>query len=547
LTAPRVRFAPSPTGYFHVGSARTALFNWLFARQHGGTFVLRIEDTDAERNREEWVDGILSALAWLGMAPDEGPYRQSDRADRYQVAIDALWDGRFVYACDCTRDDVQVRTKDNPTPGYDGYCRDRALDRVGPDGAGRALRFRTPDDGSTVVHDIIRGDVTFPHDAMEDFVVVKSTGQPLFVLANVVDDRDMAITHVIRGEDLLPTTPKGLLVWAALDAASGDQAPALPLFAHLPMLVNEQRKKLSKRKDPVAVESYRDEGYLPEAFRNYLALLGWSPPGDAEKVDVETLVREFRLEDVHHAPAFFDVQKMTHLNGEYVRELPLDEFVDRSRPWVAPQLLGAVADPGTADPGTADPGTADPGTADPGEADGAAGLDGPDGRAWVPAVGAPPWPPERFDEDAFAALAPLVQERVVRLDQVPGMVDFVFLAEPAIDPASWEKAIARDDGAGALLAAALDAYRSCPWSADALKEATLAMADAAGRKLGKAQAPIRVAVTGRTVGPPLFESLEVLGRDAVLRRLQAALDRLPAGGLGAPGGPAEPGDAGAAG
>ena len=476
------------------------------------------------------------------MAPDEGPYRQSDRADRYQVAIDALWDGRFVYACDCTRDDVQVRTQDNPTPGYDGYCRDRGLDRVGPDGAGRALRFRTPDDGSTVVHDLIRGDVTFPHDAMEDFVVVKSTGQPLFVLANVVDDRDMAITHVIRGEDLLPTTPKGLLVWAALDSAAAagssaaagaardagdgrgrsdqapsdralaDQAPALPLFAHLPMLVNEQRKKLSKRKDPVAVESYRDEGYLPEAFRNYLALLGWSPPGDAEKVDVETLVREFRLEDVHHAPAFFDVQKMTHLNGEYVRELPLDEFIDRSRPWVAPQLLGGAAS-----------------AADPDGAAGADDLDGPDGAAWLPAVGPPPWPPERFDEDAFAALAPLVQERVVRLDQVPGMVDFVFLAEPAIDPASWEKAIARDDGAGALLAAALDAYGSCPWSADALKEATLALAEAAGRKLGKAQAPIRVAVTGRTVGPPLFESIEVLGRDPVLRRLQAALDRLSAG------------------
>jgi glutamyl-tRNA synthetase len=563
LTAPRVRFAPSPTGYFHVGSARTALFNWLFARQHGGTFVLRIEDTDAERNREEWVDGILSALAWLGMAPDEGPYRQSERADRYQVAIDALWNGRFVYACDCTRDDVGARTKDNPTPGYDGYCRERGLDRVGPAGAGRALRFRTPDDGSTVVHDLIRGDVTFPHDAMEDFVVVKSTGQPLFVLANVVDDRDMAITHVIRGEDLLPTTPKGLLVWAALDAAAvtatpaavdgaaaavrgaddgqglsdqapSDQAPARPLFAHLPMLVNEQRKKLSKRKDPVAVESYRDEGYLPEAFRNYLALLGWSPPGDAEKVDVETLVREFRLEDVHHAPAFFDVQKMTHLNGEYVRELPLGEFVDRSRPWVAPQLV-AGADDGAGATGT----VGGPATVP------RAGATG--GPAWLPAVGPPPWPPERFDEDAFVVLAPLVQERVTRLDQVPGMVDFVFLAEPAIDAASWEKAIARDDGAGALLAAALDAYESCPWSADALKEATLAMAEGVGRKLGKAQAPIRVAVTGRTVGPPLFESLEVLGRDAVLQRLRAALDRLSAGGPAAPTGPAEPGDAGAAG
>ena len=525
---PRVRFAPSPTGYFHVGSARTALFNWLFARQTGGTFVLRIEDTDAERNREEWVDGILSALAWLGMSPDEGPYRQSARADRYQVAVDALWDAGYLYACDCTRDQVLARTKGNPTPGYDGYCRDRRLPRpewqsrqggagwvAAEDGVtgdkGVALRFRTPDDGTTVVHDLIRGDVTFPHDAMEDFIVVKSSGQPLFVLANVVDDRDMGITHVIRGEDLLPTTPKGLLLWAALDgAAEGEagwgQATELPVFAHLPMLVNEQRKKLSKRKDPVAVESYRDQGYLPEAFRNYLALLGWSPPGDAEKVDVDTLIGQFRLQDVNHAPAFFDVQKMTHLNGEYIRDLSVADFIDRSRPWVDPAAAAT------------------------------AGL----------LVAPPPWPADRFDPDAFATLAPLVQERVTRLDEVPGMVDFVFLAQPTMDPASWAKAIGRDDGAPAILAAAADAYRTCEWTAAAIKDATLALGEAAGRKLGKAQAPIRVAVTGRTVGPPLFESLQVLGRDVVLQRLQAALHRADGvdGGEGVEGGvtAVQPGD-----
>ena len=213
MTAPRVRFAPSPTGFFHVGSARTALFNWLFARGNRGVFVLRIEDTDVERNREEWVGGIESALEWLQMAPDEGPFRQSAQDERHRVAIDALFEAGFLYACDCTREEIAERTKDNPTPGYDGYCRERHLER----GPTTALRFKTPPEGSTTVVDLIRGEIVFPHSAMDDFVAVKSTGQPLFALANVIDDRDMGITHVIRGEDLLPTTPRQLLLWAALD------------------------------------------------------------------------------------------------------------------------------------------------------------------------------------------------------------------------------------------------------------------------------------------------------------------------------------------
>jgi glutamyl-tRNA synthetase len=255
------------------------------------------------------------------------------------------------------------------------------------------------------------------------------------------------------------------------------------------MLVNEQRKKLSKRHDPVAVESYRDEGYLPEAFRNYLALLGWSPAGDDEKVSLDVLVKQFRLEDVHHAPAFFDVVKLTHLNGEYIRDLPVDQFISRSRPWVAP-VRGD----------------------------------------WAPASGSPPWPPDRFRPADFATLAPLVQERVARLDEVPHMVDFVFLGRPEIDEASWKKAIVNDEGAPGILAAASAAYAGCPWEVDGLREATVGVADEAGRKLGKAQAPIRVAVTGRTVGPPLFESLAVLGRDEVLDRLAAATARVEAGG-----------------
>jgi glutamyl-tRNA synthetase len=486
---PRVRFAPSPTGFLHVGSARAALFNWLVARQSGGTFVLRIEDTDTERNREEWVDGILSALHWLGMDADEGPYRQSERRRRYDLAVDTLWEGGHLYACDCTREVVDARTKGNPIPGYDGFCRDRGLER----GEGRALRYRTPDAGSTIVVDVIRGDVEFPHSAMEDFVAVKSNGQPLFVLANVVDDIDMAITHVIRGEDLLPTTPKGLLLWGAL-ASSGWQtdglvvgAPSptlgLPVFAHLPLLVNDQGKKLSKRRDSVAVESYRDQGYLPAAFVNYLALLGWSPPGGEEIFDVDQLVSEFRLERVNHSPAFFDVVKLKHMNGEYIRALSLDAFVEAAQPW----LTGAEA----------------------------------------------PWPVESFDEATFAQMAPLVQERVALLSEIPAHVDFFFVDEPVIDPDSWDKAFGDEVGT-AILAAAIPAYESLAagegagWTVDALHQATLAVGEQFGRKLGKAQAPIRVAVTGNRVGPPLFDALVVLGPDRVLARLRSALERLPA-------------------
>lgn len=472
--SPRVRFAPSPTGYFHVGSARTALFNWLFARHHGGTFVLRIEDTDAERNREDWVEGISSALAWLGMEPDEGPYRQSARHEAHERAIAQLWSAGHLYACDCSREDVQARTAGNPTPGYDGHCRHRGLDR----GEGRVLRFATPEEGVVVVADVVRGDVEFPLSAMEDFVVVKSSGQPLFVLANVVDDIDMAITHVIRGEDLLPSTPKGILLWRAL---RGEDA-SLPVYAHLPMLVNEQRKKLSKRRDPVSVESYRAQGYLPVALINYLALLGWSHPSGRELLEVADLVADFRLEAVNHSPAFFDVAKLTHMNGEHLRRMGVDEFVAACRPWLA----GDVA----------------------------------------------PWPADRFDEQVFRQMAPLVQERVAVLGEVPAMVDFLFLAEPPIDDAAWAQ-VADDAAAGAVLDAAIEAYGSCAWEAVTLHQVTTQVAEQVGRKLGKAQAPLRVAVTGRRVGPPLFESLAVLGREETLRRLRAARTRLGPGG-GAP-------------
>jgi glutamyl-tRNA synthetase len=464
----RVRIAPSPTGYFHVGGARTALYNWAFARQHGGVFVLRIEDTDAERNKEEWVDGILDALRWIGALWDEGPYRQSERRALYDDAVDRLWAAGALYACDCTREAVVARTKGNAVPGYDGYCRERGLER----GVGRALRFAVPDDGVTVVHDLVRGDVEFANSTIEDFVIVKSNGDPLFVLAVVVDDRDMGISHVIRAEEHLPTTPKAVLLWEALN----DAGPALdlPAFAHLPVLVNEARQKISKRRDRVALEDYEADGYLPEAMANYLSLLGWSPPDGEEVFTLDDLVREFRLEDVNHSPAFFDNKKLLHFNGLYMRSLTPDEFTRRAREWAE-----RVHDPlGT----------------------------------------------ELYSSPQWQFLAPLVQERVATLGEVPTYVDFLFGEDFAVETASYEKAIAKDGEAAEILsemrtrAAAVE-----PWTADRLKAELEAVAEAHDRKLGKAQAPVRVAALGRTVGLPLFESLEVLGRDETLRRLDAAL------------------------
>jgi glutamyl-tRNA synthetase len=492
---PRVRFAPSPTGYFHVGSARAALFNWLFARQHNGAFILRIEDTDEARNRIEWTDGIISAMDWLGMSPDEGPFLQSEQGGVHAEAIEALWASGALYACACTREEIDARfalrkAAGDATPGYDGHCRDLGLER----GDGRALRFRTPDEGSTTVIDLVRGDVEFPNKAIEDFICVKGNGLPLFALANAVDDRTMTISHVIRGEEHLPNTPKQMMLWRALNVATGSDT-ALPVFAHLPLLVNEQGKKLSKRRDPVAVEMYREQGYLPEPFRNYLGLLGWSP-GDEEIVPIEFMIEHFRLEDVQRSPAFFDIKKCAHINGVFIRALGSDAFVSAARPWVDPEA-------GQWSPGT---------------------WQDPDAEATQKAV--PPWSPESFDAGKFARIAPVVQERVAILSEVPDMVDFLFLPEPDMDADSWDKAIGRDDLAEPLLRGADAAYASCEWTRDELHRVTLELGESLGRALGKAQAPIRVAVTGKRVGPPLFESLEVLGRDETRRRIAIALQRL---------------------
>jgi glutamyl-tRNA synthetase len=452
---------------FHVGGARSALFNWAVAKQSGGVFVLRIEDTDAARNKPEWVDGILSALAALGIHEDdktfEGPYFQSANVDKHRGAASRLFDAGRAYYCDCTRDDVVARTGSQQT-GYDGFCRDRGLAYE----PGRALRFRTPDEGETGVVDLIRGNPAFPNSAIEDFVVARGDGTPVFLLANVVDDMDERVTHVIRGEEHLPNTPKQQLLWEAL----GAQAPT---WAHLPVIVNEKRQKLSKRRDKVALEDYLGDGVLPQTMVNYLMLLGWAPGDDQEIMPFDKMVERFRIEDVNSASAFFDVKKLTAFNGEYVRAMPTDDFVAACDPWLhAPTA---------------------------------------------------PWSEEQFDPAVFARVAPLAQTRVALLSEITNNVDFLFLDEPVHDQQSWDKAM--KPGAAELLADARDVLTALePWEAEPLKGAVAAVGEKHGLKLGKAQAPVRVAVTGRTVGLPLFESLEVLGRERTLARIEAALSAL---------------------
>ncbi len=459
-----MRFAPSPTGMFHVGSARSALFNWAVALKAGGTLVLRIEDTDAARNRPEWIAGIISAMAWIGIdgSQYEGPYYQSENLAKHTAAAQRLHRQGVAYYCDCTREDVIARTGDQHR-GYDGYCRDRGLEP----GPGRALRFRVPDEGATVIDDLVRGKTVFENASIEDFVLARADGSVLFLLANVVDDMDQRISHVIRGEEHLPNTPKQQLLWEAL----GHQPPA---WAHLPVLVNEKRQKLSKRRDKVALEDFREEGYLAEAMRNYLMLLGWAPKGDREIVPFDEMVAEFRIEDVNPSPAFFDVKKLRAFNADYIRAMSVPDFIAAVQPWLEPD------------------------------------------RA--------PWPAERFDPAVFAELAPLAQTRVTLLAEVASMVDFAFLADPVRDEASWTKAM--KEPAAEILAEVAAAYEDVPWEPVALRERLEAIGTSYGLSLGKAQAPVRVAVTGRTVGLPLFESLVVLGRTETLRRIERARERV---------------------
>mgnify|MGYP001815712966 CR=1 FL=1 len=472
MTTPRVRFAPAPTGYLHVGSARSALFNWLFARHHGGDLVLRVEDTDASRTTQEFIDAIVEPLRWLGIDWDEGPVFQSERLDAHRQAIERLVaDGRAYY-CDLTREDAERLSDEAGLPaGYHGWSRDRGV----ADGPGVVVRFRAPDDGSTVVDDLVRGRVEFTHDTIEDFVIRRSDGSPTFLVANAVDDHEMGITHVIRGEDLLNTTPKVRLLWDALGLGEP------PAYAHLPLLVNEQRKKLSKRRDDVALADYIDRGYLPEAMANYLALLGWGPPDEVEIRPMSEIVELFTLEAVNKAPAMFDQQKLDHVNAEYIRAMSPEEFAERVRPWMTATDVG--------------------------------------------------WPADRYDESVVVALAPEIQQRISRLDEAPGWVAWLFV--DAIDEyveKAWTKAMVKGRAADRVLDDAITALADDAFDDPGRLESTvMGIGDRLTAELDArvmSQAPVRVALTGTNAGIPLWEAMTLLGRDTTVARLRAARDRL---------------------
>jgi glutamyl-tRNA synthetase len=470
--SPRYRFAPSPTGFFHVGGARTALFNWALARSSGGTFVLRIEDTDEARNRPEWTVGIIESLAWIGISADdphfEGPLFQSSYADAHLAAAGRLFESGHAYYCDLTAEQIHERATAEGTTGYRGWSRDRGLEAA----PGRVLRFRVPA-GTTTVRDEVRGEVEFDNAVIEDFVLVRGNGTPVFLLANVVDDLEMGITNVVRAEEHLPNTPKQQMIWDALGHAP-------PVWAHVPVLVNEQRKKLSKRRDKVALEQYRNEGILAVAMVNYLMTLGWTMPG-AEEAGTEIfswseMEPAFRLSDVNLSPAFFDTKKLLAFNGEHIRRLTPVDFVAACDPWLPP--------------------------------------------AW--------------NRQRFAEIAPHIQQRLTSLADAPPAVDFLFTPDPVIDETSWD-ATMTTEYARPLLADAVAAYEHVEWTHEMLKTTLENVMADYDIKLGKAQAPVRVAVTGRTVGPPLFESLEVMGRDESLRRMRVALTSIAAADI--PSGP----------
>ena len=440
----RVRFAPSPTGALHIGGARTALYNWLLARQSRGAFVLRIEDTDRERSTPENVEQILDALRWLELDYDEGPIFQSQRVDRHREVIEQLLDGGHAYRSNATAEDVRSYK--------DRHGADRGF-RGEPEDAG-AVRLRVPDDGATVVRDLIRGETPFQNVHMDDPVIARADGTPLYNLAVAVDDLDAAITHVIRGDDHYSNTPKQLLVLQALGAEQ-------PVYAHLPLLHGPDGKKLSKRHGAASVQELRDAGYLPEAVRNYLALLGWGDVDDETIIPTPELVRRFELERVQKNPARFDEKKLRWMNGRYIRELPVADLTQRVEDYLHRdgKLGGAV----------------------------------------------------------FAAR-----------EKIQTLADFWPLVGPIYDgPVDDVRAREQwlDDEGRAVLALVRDVLADvAEWDTDHLDEALRRVVEQRSAKPKQVFQPIRVAVVGTTVSPGIFETLELLGREETLRRLDAALD-----------------------
>lgn len=487
--AVRVRFCPSPTGNPHVGMVRTALFNWAYARHTGGSFVFRIEDTDAARDSQESYEQLLESLRWLGLDWDEGPgvggdhgpYRQSERLDIYRDVAGRLLAAGHAYECFCLPDELAARRdaarQAGGAPGYDGRCRTLSpaqLDALRADGRSAVLRFRMP--GTDLEwEDLVRGPVSFAADQVHDYVLVRGNGDPLYTLVNPVDDAMMGITHVLRGEDLLSSTPRQIALHAALHAI-GVAEGTTPRFGHLPYVMGEGNKKLSKRDPQSSLTLYREEGFLPEGLVNYLALLGWSMGEDREFFSKQQLAAAFTLDRVSANPARFDIKKCTAINADWIRALPLAEFADRVQATLVRR--GVLSEPVTV-----------------------------------------------ADSALVAAAAPLVQERMETLGQAAGMLGFLFTPEAEFVPDAADAAKVLGESAEPVLAAGRQALATLDeWGTGPIEAALrAALIEGLGLKPRVAFGPLRVAVTGRRVSPPLFESIELLGRDRTLSRIDAVL------------------------
>jgi len=484
--AVRVRFAPSPTGDLHVGNIRTALFDWAYARHTGGTFIFRIEDTDRERVTDQYIQAAIDTLTWLGLDWDEGPeiggsygpYQQSER-----LSIYAEWSARFLaqgdaYHCYCSSEELEAvreaQRAANVAPGYSGTCRNLTPEEIARhQSAGRlpVIRMRMPA-GSTTFTDLIRGDVTFEHDFVPDFVLVRADGSPLYTLAVAVDDVLMKVTHVLRGEDLLSSTPRQIRVYQAM----GIDVKDYPLFAHLPFVMGQDNAKLSKRNGEVSIAWYRDAGYLPEAICNYLALLGWSPGDDREDVSMKEITELFTIERVHSSPARFDMKKLEAINGDKIRGLTAEDFYDRALPFMIKAQLLAEEQTG-----------------------------------------------EQEERQLLLRALPIIQERITTLSEIPPMLAFLFVKEFVVEKDSASKI--SDESSKEVLRVAYD--RLLPledWRHEAIESVLRqALIDELGLKPRIAFGAVRISVTGSHISPPLFESMELLGKERSLFRIQASI------------------------
>ena len=482
--AVRVRFAPSPTGDLHVGNIRTALFDWAYARHTGGKLIFRIEDTDTERVTDQYINAAIETLKWLGLNWDEGPevggeygpYLQSQRLDIYATWAQKFLDQKDAYHCYCSADELeerrQVQMKSNQAPGYDGKCRDLSADQVEKfKQAGRkpVVRMRMPD-GETVFTDAIRGEVKFEHKYVPDFVLARADGSPLYTLAVAVDDVLMKITHVLRGEDLLSSTPRQIRVYQAM----GVKIEEYPIFAHLPFVMGQDNAKLSKRNGEVSIAWYREQGFLPEAICNYLALLGWSPGDDKENITMAELVELFTVERVNSSPARFDMKKLEAINGDKIRALSLEEFLG----WALPFLINSKVIAGKAD-----------------------------------------------EIEVVKSALPIIQERIVKLAEIPAMLSFLFVKDFKVAPDELSKIT--DAASQNVLKVALSKVEALSSWDHASIESSLrvALIEELGLKPRIAFSALRIAVTGSHISPPLFESLQLLGKERSIDRIKAVISK----------------------